>query len=90
MNLTIKDLAIAKELSREERAAVRGGSEGNGAVSTIGQLQNVMVPVMTATGAGSSGNTFVDVDAYQSADQSTKQNNGDAFKLLFGLPIFTR
>jgi len=26
MNLTIKDLAIAKELSLEERAAVRGGS----------------------------------------------------------------
>jgi hypothetical protein len=26
MNLTIKDLAIAKELSHEERAAVRGGS----------------------------------------------------------------
>jgi hypothetical protein len=25
MNLTIKDLAVAKELSHEERAAVRGG-----------------------------------------------------------------
>ena len=88
--MNIKDLEVSKALTGEERAAIRGGDQGNSAVSTIVQLQNVMVPVMTATGAGSSGNTFVDVDAYQSADQSTKQNNGDAFKLLFGLPIFTR
>ena len=87
MNLTIKDLAIAKELSREERAAVRGGSEGNGAVSTIGQIQNVYVPVATLTGGGSSSNTSVNVDASQYASMYTSQNNGDRFKFLLGLPV---
>jgi hypothetical protein len=85
MNLTIKDLDIAKELSREERAAVRGGSEGNSAVSTIGQIQNVYVPVATLSGGGSSANTSVDVDASQYASMYTAQNNGDRFKVLFGL-----
>jgi hypothetical protein len=85
--MNIKDLEVSKELSGEERAAIRGGDQGNSAVSTIGQIQNVLVPVMATSGAGSSNNTFVDVDAYQSADQSTKQNNGDVFKLLFGLPV---
>jgi hypothetical protein len=87
MNLTIKDLDIAKELSREERAAVRGGSQGNAAVSTIGQLQNVMVPVAAMTGAGSASNVDVDVDASQDATIKTYQNNGDRFNILFGLPI---
>jgi hypothetical protein len=87
MNLTIKDLDIAKELSREERAAVRGGSEGNSAVSTIGQMQNVYVPVATLTGGGSSSNTSVDVDASQYASMYTAQNNGDRFKFLLGLPV---
>jgi hypothetical protein len=87
MNLTIKDLDIAKELSREERAAVRGGSEGNGAVSTIGQIQNVHVPVATLAGGGSSANTSVDVDAMQYASMYTAQNNGDRFKFLLGLPV---
>jgi hypothetical protein len=88
--MNIKDLEVSKELTGAERAAIRGGDQGNSSVSTIGQIQNVFVPVMTASGAGSSGNVFVDVDAHQSADQDTKQNNGDAFKFLLGLPIFTR
>lgn len=33
MHLTIKDLAIAKELSLEERAAVRGGEGDQGIVN---------------------------------------------------------
>jgi hypothetical protein len=85
--MNIKDLEVSKELTGAECAAIRGGNQGNSAVSTIGQMQNVLVPVMAATGAGSSANTFVDVDAYQSADQSTRQNNGDVFKFLIGLPI---
>ena len=88
--MNIKDLEVSKDLTGAECAAIRGGNQGNSAVSTIGQLQNVMVPVMAASGAGSSANTYVDVDAYQSADQSTQQNNGDAFKFLLGLPVFAR
>lgn len=84
MTLTIKDIAIAKELSREERAAVHGGSQGNAAVSTIGQLQNVKVPVIALSGAGSAQNVDVDVDASQDATIDTKQNNGDKFKFALG------
>jgi hypothetical protein len=87
MNLSIKDLEVSKELSCEERAAVRGGdSQGNGAVHTIGQLQNVLVPVAAGTGAGSSQNVDVDVDASQYASMYTAQNNGDRFSFLLGLP----
>jgi hypothetical protein len=84
--LMIKDLEITKELSREERAAVRGGSQGNAAVSTIGQLQNVLVPVGAMSGPGAAQNVFVDVDASQDATIDTRQNNGDKFNfaLLFG------
>ena len=84
--MNIKDLEIAKELSCEERAAVRGGSQGNSDVATIGQLQNVHVPVAALTGAGSSQNTDVDVDASQYASIYTAQNNGDRFSFLLGLP----
>ena len=91
MNLSIKDLEVAKDLSCEERAAVRGGdAQGNGAVHTIGQLQNVLVPVAAGTGAGSSQNTTVDVDASQYASMYTGQHNGDRFSFLLGLPMFTR
>ena len=81
--LMIKDLEVAKELSREERAAVTGGSQGNAAVSTIGQLQNVYVPTLVASGPGSAGNVDVDVDASQDATIDTYQNNGDKFKFAF-------
>jgi len=39
MNLTIKDLAVAKELSHEERAAVRGGvvRKAGGDAASIGR-----------------------------------------------------
>jgi hypothetical protein len=88
--MNIKDLAVSKELTGAERAAIRGGNQGNGAVSTIGQLQNVLVPVAAMTGAGSASNVDVDVDASQDATIKTYQNNGDRFSLLFGLPIFAR
>ena len=86
MNLTIKDLSTATELDHAAMAAVRGGSQGNAAVNTIGQIQNVHVPVATLTGGGSSGNTSVDVDAIQHASIYTAQNNGDHFSFLLGLP----
>ena len=91
MNLSIKDLEVSKELSCEERAAVRGGdAQGNGAVHTILQMQNVHVPVAALTGAGSAQNVDVDVDASQDATIQTHQNNGDRFSFLLGLPMFTR
>jgi hypothetical protein len=88
--MNIKDLEVSKELTGEERAAIRGGNQGNSSVSTIGQMQNVFVPVAAMTGAGSASNVDVDVHASQDATIQTHQNNGDRFSLLFGLPIFTR
>jgi hypothetical protein len=88
--LTIKDLEVAKELSREERAAVRGGNQGNAAVSTIGQLQSVMVPVATLAGAGSAVNNDVHVDASQDASIDTRQNNGDRLSFLALIPFGLR
>ena len=90
MNLSIKDLEVSKELSCEERAAVRGGSQGNAGVHNIIQMQNVHVPVAALTGAGSAQNVDVDVDASQYASMYTGQNNGDRFSFLLGLPMFTR
>ncbi len=90
MNLSIKDLEVSKELSCEERAAVRGGSQGNAGVHNILQMQNVHVPVAALTGAGSAQNVDVDVDASQDATIQTHQNNGDRFSFLLGLPVFTR
>jgi hypothetical protein len=87
MNLTIKDLSSSIELDRAATTAVRGGSQGNADVNTIGQMQNVMVPVATLTGGGSSQNTSVDVDASQYASIYTRQNNGDRFSFLLGLPV---
>ena len=84
MNLTIKDLSTSVELDRAAMAAVHGGSQGNSAVSTIGQLQNVYVPTLVGSGAGSSGNVDVDVDASQYATIDTYQNNGDKFKFDLG------
>jgi hypothetical protein len=88
--MNIKDLAVSKELTGAECAAIRGGNQGNSAVSTIGQMQNVYVPVAALTGAGSASNVDVDVDASQDATIKTYQNNGDRFSVLFGLPIFAR
>jgi hypothetical protein len=82
MNLSIKDLEVSKELSCEERAAVRGGSQGNAAVPTITQLQNVETAVFALNGKGGAQNVDVDVDADQDATIKTFQKNVDALKIL--------
>jgi hypothetical protein len=85
MNLTIKDLSTSTELDRAAMTAVRGGSQGNGSVDSILQGQQVWVPVVATSGPGSAQNVFVDVDADQTASETTRQNNGDKFSLALGL-----
>jgi imidazole glycerol phosphate synthase subunit HisF len=87
MNLTIKDLSASTELDRAAMTAVRGGNDGNSSVNTIGQVQNVHVPVIAGAGAGSAMNTDVHVDATQDASIYTHQNNGDRFRFWAGLPM---
>ncbi len=85
MNLTIKDLSTSTELDRAAMASVHGGSQGNSSVDTILQGQQVWVPTTVLSGPGSATNVFVDVDADQSASESTRQNNGDKFSFALGL-----
>ena len=78
MNLSIKDLEVSQDLSREERAAVHGGGNvGLGAVPTINQLQGIDNTVASANGAGGVQNVFNVIDADQSATIKTVQNGED-------------
>jgi hypothetical protein len=88
MNLSIKDLEVSKDLSREERAAVHGGNVGLGAVPTITQIQGVETNTGSSNGPGGVQNVFVDVDANQSATiktiQKAEDNDGN-FVFALGL-----
>jgi hypothetical protein len=87
MNLTIKDLSASIELDRAAMSAVVGGDYGNSATQTIGQMQQVEVPVANGSlfGPGSATNINVDVDADQTGSQSSRQTNGDKFMVALGL-----
>jgi hypothetical protein len=87
MTLTIKDLSTSTELGQAAMTAVRGGAQGNSAVSTIGQVQNVNVPVAAMSGPGSSLNNTVHVNADQHGSIHTYQNNGDRFSFLAAFPF---
>ena len=87
MNLTIKDLSASTELDQAAMTTVHGASRGNSAVSGILQGQDVFTPVNVNAGHGSASNVFVDVDANQSASESTRQDNGNKSKLEFALGL---
>ncbi len=87
MKLTIKDLPTSTELDRAAMTDVRGGADANALVQNMLQAQSVFVPVANGAsfGAGSATNIIVDVDADQSGNQSSSQNNGDKFTFALGL-----
>ena len=91
MNLTIKDLSTSTELDREAMTTVRGGTYANSATQTIGQVQQVEVPVGNGSmfGPGSATNIDVDVDADQHASNRSYQYNGDSFG-IFLAPLLRR
>jgi hypothetical protein len=80
--MLIQDLS--KELDTKAMTAVRGGDNGNAAVSNILQAMLINAPVAVGYGAGSAGNTFVHVDGDQSADITTHQTSGDKFAAFLG------
>ena len=82
--MQIKDLSL--ELDTKSLSAVRGGSYGNSNVGTIGQIMTVGTPVMVGTGAGSSLNNTVNVNATQNASICTDQYAGDVSRLWAGIP----
>jgi len=85
MNLTIKDLSTSIELDRAAMTGVHGGADANSAVQTIGQVQQVKVPVGNDSVFGSATNIDVDVDADQHATNRSYQYNGDSLGIFLGL-----
>jgi hypothetical protein len=85
MTFTIKDLSTSIELDRTAMTGVHGGS-ANSAVQTIGQGQQVYVPVANGSifGPGSATNIDVDVDADQHAKNRNYQYNGDSLGISLG------
>jgi len=77
--MLIQDLS--KELDTKTMSAVRGGDNGNSATNTIGQVQNISVPVAVQSYGPS--NTNVHVDGTQYATIYNDQDAGDSFKALF-------
>jgi hypothetical protein len=77
--MLIKDLS--KELDTKSMTAVRGGDNGNSATNTIGQVQNLYVPVAVQSYGPS--NTNVHVDGTQYATIWNDQDAGDSFRALF-------
>jgi hypothetical protein len=75
MNLTIKDLAIAKELSLEERAAVRGGVSDLGLVNNQfnGQVVNLAAAGPFVKGDGNE--VMHDVTVDQTATNTATNTN---------------
>jgi hypothetical protein len=85
MTFAIKDLPSSVELDCAAMSGVHGGS-ANSAVQTIGQAQQVHVPVGNGSmfGPGSATNIDVDVDADQHAKNRNYQYNGDSFGISLG------
>jgi hypothetical protein len=82
--MKIQDLS--KELDTETMSAVRGGDNGNSTINSIGQVQNLYVPV--AVGAGGPANSSVHVNGTQKASIWNDQFAGDSYLAL--LPTFVR
>ena len=77
--MLIQDLS--KELDTKSMSAVRGGDNGNSATNTIGQVQNLSVPVGVLSYGPS--NTNVHVNGTQNASIWSDQDAGDSFLALF-------
>jgi hypothetical protein len=75
---------LNKDLDKKEMTEVRGGDNGNSAVSTTLQAMGIDAPIGVGYGAGSAGNTFVHIDPTQNATTSTEQTSGDKFAAFLG------
>jgi hypothetical protein len=80
--MKIQDLS--KELDTQTMKAVRGGDNGTSAASSILQAMMIDAPVAVGYGAGSAGNTFINVDGNQSGSVSNNQTSGDKFAAFLG------
>ena len=76
---------LSKELDTKAMTAVRGGDNGNSATNSIGQVQNLSVPVGVVSYGPS--NTNVHVNGTQNASVWNDQYAGDSFLALFPLLV---
>jgi hypothetical protein len=89
--LTIKDLALDKQLDGKSMAAVRGGlgDQANGTGQS--NLMAMFAPVNVANGATfGSGPVIIQVDSnpYQSASNDSSSTNGKSFDVYDELRSF--
>jgi len=75
---------LSKALDSKAMSAVRGGDNGNSAVNSIGQVQNLVVPVSVMSYGPT--NSSVHVNGTQNASIWNSQFGGDSFGILF--PVF--
>jgi hypothetical protein len=80
--MLIQDLS--KELDTKAMSAVRGGDNGDASTSSILQAMGISAPVLVGYGAGSAGNTFVNVNGSQDGSESTHQTSGDKYAAFLG------
>jgi hypothetical protein len=80
--MIIQDLS--KALDMKTMAAVRGGDNGNAAVSNVLQEMGIAAPVLVGYGAGAAGNTFVHVNGTQNGSISNDQTSGDKYAAFLG------
>jgi hypothetical protein len=80
--MLIKDLS--KELDATAMTSVRGGDNGNANVANILQAMMINAPIGVGYGAGSAGNTFINIDGSQSGSIKNTQTSGDEFAAFLG------
>ncbi len=75
--MLIKDLS--KELDTKAMTSVRGGDNGASSATTLLQALEIDAPIAVGYGAGSAGNTFININGSQSGSVANKQTSGDEF-----------
>jgi hypothetical protein len=75
--MLIQDLS--KDLDVKAMTAVRGGDNGASSATTLLQALEIDAPIAVGYGAGSAGNTFININGSQSGNVSNKQTSGDEF-----------
>jgi hypothetical protein len=78
--LTIKDLALDKDLGQKDMAAVRGGLANQANATQQGNTLAMFAPVSVANGAFFGGASNIQVDSYptQTADNHSTSDNSQA------------
>jgi hypothetical protein len=75
---------LTHELDSKSMTGVRGGDNGTSSASTLLQAMEIDAPVAVGYGAGSAGNTFINVNGSQTGGITNDQTSGDKFAAFLG------